>query len=125
MKRDLDLVRRLLVAVTESGGTKPLNGEALAALVDSDTRSVNFHLKLLHDAGWIETLGKPHYTSQTFDAVPDMVLVASISHEGYAFLEAVGEPSRWKKFLLAAGGKVVDASLPGVLQLATRFVTQG
>lgn len=123
MKRDLDLLRRILVAVEESDGTKPLSGDSLAGLVDSDTRSVNFHLKLLADARWIETVGSPHYTSQTFDAVPDLVVVASLTNEGHAFLEAVGEPSRWNRFLLWAGEKVADAGLTTVLQLATRFVT--
>lgn len=125
MKRDLNLLRRLLVAVEGSDGAKPLNGEALAGLVGAETRSVNFHLKLLADAGWIETVGSPHYTSRTFDAVPDLVMVGVFTNEGHAFLDAVGEPSRWRRFLLWAGEKVADAGLAAVLQLATRFGTSG
>lgn len=120
MKRNLELVRRILLEVEESGGKSPLNGKQLAELTGSDERTVNYHLKLLVEARWVESRGKPHYSSRTSDAVPDMVLVSSLTAEGHRFIEAVGEPSRWKKFLARAGEKIFEATLTMVLQSATR-----
>lgn len=107
--------------MAKSDGQLPLNGEQLAELTRADVRTVNYHLKLLVEAGWIESLGKPHYTSRTSDAVPDLVLVSSLTNEGHKFVEAVREPSRWKQFLAWAGEKVAEAGLSTVLQLAIRF----
>lgn len=123
MKRNLDLCRRLLLEVEESGGQPPLNGRQLAQLTGVDERTVNYQLKLLVEAGWVESVGEPHYTSRSSDAVPDLVLVSSLTNAGHNFLEVVGEPSRWQKFLVWAGEKLVSASLSTVLQLAMRFAT--
>lgn len=121
MKRDIDLLRRILLEVENSDGTSPLNGRRLAQLTGADERAVNYQLKLLVDAGWVESVGEPHYTSRSSDAVPDLVLVSSLTNKGHDFLEAVGEPSRLQRFLAWAGEKLVGASLSTVLQQAVRF----
>jgi len=121
MNRNLDLCRRLLLEVKKSGGTSPLNGSQLARLTGADEHTVNYHLELLVDAGWVRSIGKPHYTSRSSDAVPDRVLVSSLTNEGHDFLEAVGEPSRLQKFLTWAGDRLAGAGLSAVLQLVVRF----
>lgn len=125
MQRDLELLKSILLEVEKSDGKSPLNGKQLAERTAADERTVNYHLKLLVEAGWIETLGKPHYTSRTSDAVPDLVLVSSLTNDGHNFVRAVGEPSRWKKFLAWAGDKVAGASLSTLAQMAIRFATGG
>ncbi len=125
MKRNLELLRGILLEVEKSDGRSPLNGKQLAEITEADERTVNYHLKLLVEAGWIEALGEPHYASRTADSVPDLVLVSSLTNDGHNFVEAVGEPSRWKKFLAWAGDKVAGASLSTLAQLAMRFATGG
>lgn len=121
MHRNLELCRKVLLEMEKSGGRSPLNGRQLAQLTGADERAVNYQLKLLVEAGWVESVGKPHYAKRSSDAVPDRVLVSSLTNAGHDFLEVVGEPSRWQKFLVWAGEKLVSASLSTVLQLAMRF----
>ena len=126
MKRDLDLIRRVVLVVEKScDGRKLLNGADIAGEAKSDERTVNYHLKLLHDEALIETKGEPHYTSRHHDSVPDRVLVSGLTCHGHEFVEAARDDSRWKKFLKEQGPQMAGAALGAVIQSVLGLTFRG
>lgn len=115
MKRDLELMRKILIAIADRDGTRPTRGDELAPTLGSEVRVVNHHLDLLHRAGWIETMGLPHRSHRTADTVPDLVLVSSLTNEGHAFLDAVRDEASWGRFIKTWGAKLAEASLSVIL----------
>jgi hypothetical protein len=123
VERDLGLIRRLLLEVEECDGRSPIRGDQLAERVGSAGRTVNYHLKLAHDAGLIETAGRtPHYSSRDSDSVPDSVLVSCLTGKGHDFVAAVRDESRWRKFLKEKGPQLIGATLAAVLQSLATFL---
>jgi hypothetical protein len=107
MKRDMELVRKMLLAVeAEASGYAP---NPLA--IDSYTEEqIGYHAYLIADAGLAEgidqtTMGSPSPEYQ----------LRHLTSSGHDFLDAAREPSRWQK----AMAKVADAGgsiTIGVLQ---------
>lgn len=127
MKRDLDLIRRIVLVVEEScDGRKLMNGAEIADETESDERIVNYHLKLLREADVVETAGgTPHYTSTRHDSVPDRVLVSGLTCHGHEFADAARDDSRWKEFLKEQGPKMAGAALGAVIQAVLGFAFRG
>lgn len=122
MKRDLDLIRQIMFTVQNHDGRGLLNGGQIAGDVGGEERAVNYQLKLLHEAGWIETAGgTPKYSSRSWDSVPELVAVSGVSGEGHDFLDAAGDESRWKRFLSGYGPQLAGAALGSVVQALLGF----
>lgn len=99
MKRDFDLIRLLLIeaeAQQEPFFTKRTE------IAGFDTEQVAYHAMLLMDAGLID--GEDASTNSA------NVLVRRLTFEGHDFLDAVRDPSIWRKTrdrLTKAGGGFV------------------
>jgi DNA-binding transcriptional ArsR family regulator len=98
MKRDLDLVRELLLALeaAETSLTVP-------ALAGYSGELVSYHFLLLRDAGLVtlDERGPPHRRKSGY----------RLTWEGHELLDAAREPHRWQKaksLIEAAGGVTFD-----------------
>ncbi len=92
LRRDMDLLRRLLIAIAEGRCDVP-----------SDEDSVKFHLGLMIEAGLLR--GRAEWLGQE---IPRTVQIEGISWAGYDFLAAIREDAVWhrvKAALAKVGGQ--------------------
>ena len=91
MHRDLDLLRKIVLAIEDApGGWAPRRLE-----VDGYTRSqISYHAHLLVDAGLAEGRDVTHQQSEGPEA-----LITSLTWSGHEFAEAARDESRWNKAL--------------------------
>lgn len=96
MKRDIDLIREILLQVE---ATPSNNMWKAKPLLGCDVTDVVAHVRLAQDAGLLEAI----FTKTGTHAVVQRML-----NDGYDFLEQSKLPSRWEK----AKSKIVTESLP-------------
>jgi hypothetical protein len=106
MKRDLDLMRKMLLRIEEKGGVPPstLSIEDFLDLCDQPY-VLSLHIDLLRDAGFIEAVG-PSYDGDMRDY--DII---RITLQGYEYLEAVRNARIWKSVkdkIAVIGGATLD-----------------
>jgi hypothetical protein len=96
MKRDMELIKKILLAVEEKNTFyEPFSSSEFGIQGYEDAELV-YHLKLAHEAGLIEIMGnKP---VQTMGATPQY-FVKSLTWEGHEFLEASKNPTVWNKVI--------------------------
>jgi Hypothetical protein (DUF2513) len=111
MKRDMDLIRDLLLAV--EGGQKNFNFASKAfalavgfpdetGLSDEESSQKVHHINLLQKAGFIELV--------TVSAT-DQFFVSGLTWEGHDLVDSIRDPNTWKKTkegAFAAGGWTFD-----------------
>ena len=86
MKRDFELVRKLLLEFEGEG-------------IDPGTyteQQILYHKALLLEAGFAEG-PKPHYSSGEFFEIPDKVIIRKLTWEGHDFIDAIRDEDRWQK----------------------------
>lgn len=89
MKRDLDLIRKLLLAM-ESREHAFVQDEL--TIEGYTEEQVGFHIYLLGEAGLAKVAGNTHLQSQSPSALP-----VNLTWEGYEFLEAAKDETLWGK----------------------------
>jgi hypothetical protein len=95
MKRDMDLIREILLRAEET----PAGSRWVAeSLLGHNTAEVVEHVKLLIDAGYVD--------GRTVTSEAAMIL--RITHDGHEFIDASREPTRWEK----AKAKALSAGVP-------------
>ncbi len=116
MKRDMDLVRKILLKIEDSpeySFINPFNIEGY------DDNQVSYHLELLDEAGLIKA--RDESTMGGYCWIPDC-----LTWEGHEFLEASRDDNRWekaKKTIIEKGGSFAFSLLQNVLiQLMTKAV---
>lgn len=116
MKRDLDLIRDMLMVIEAAPSDLYLRSEDfLGACNDLD--KIVYHLKLLNDAGLIQVL-------DTSTKLGDDFLVERMTFAGHDYLDAIRDKAIWEKIkdkLIPFGGQV---SLDIVKELGVAFVKQ-
>ena len=114
MKRNLDLVRQLLLAVESS------DEDVVASLVEKGytEEQIGFHCYLLGDAGYAKVID----TTTIADAFPQATVLC-LTWQGYEFLDAARESQRWKK-AKGALGRVGSVSLDVVIDLLKQYAKQ-
>jgi hypothetical protein len=99
MRRDMNLVRKVLLAVEAGNQLDPIEG--------CSEDEVKYHKKLVIDAGLAEGTAKKDSTKAT--DIPAAVIIRSLTWAGHDFVDAIGDESRWAKvkaFLADAGKQV-------------------
>jgi hypothetical protein len=91
MKRDMDLIRKILFAIEEqyNPGDGLINGLAVS---DYDFKTIAEHCNLLHQQGLV-TSYQPFYADNT---IYDF-RVGNLSSKGYDYLELVRNDEIWNK----------------------------
>lgn len=118
MKRDMDLVREILMRV-ESFPNYPV-GQRIAISEHSE-EEINYHIFLLHDAGLIQ--GNTNFKGQI-----DPRFVHSLTWKGCEFLEAAKDNTRWnetKKQLGKIGANVFEIMFRVLVESALKEITRG
>jgi hypothetical protein len=108
MKRDMDLVRQILIEI-ESDLEWPDGG---CFTPDDPVRS--YHLHLLLQAGLLEGSEK-----QVLGGVPPRFLITGLSWQGHEFLAASADQDRWTRFKKSAGTALSSIPFPVITKLLT------
>lgn len=102
MKRDMDLIRAMLLAIEADN-----HGFAPEMAIDGYTQEqIGYHAVLLGEAG----LAKVHDVTHGGSHSPE-ALITRLTWEGHEFLDAARENNRWNKAKDTIG-KIGGASLP-------------
>ena len=105
MKRDFNLVRKILQDMENAEPMKIFNGFPFEGY---DKPTVHEHIELLIEAGLLD--GKVHRTRDS-----SMPMVSRLTWAGHDFLDAMKDESIWKKaqdsLLKPAGGVAFDVLL--------------
>lgn len=103
MKRDMDLVRKILFAIEEYSLQDPIRNFTIEGYDDA---TVHYHLGLMNEAGLIHVI-------DLSDLATAMYFPTQLTWSGHEFLEAVRAESRWsdvKQEMGKAGGFVFDVA---------------
>ncbi|PPT33861.1 hypothetical protein XarjCFBP7653_21095 [Xanthomonas arboricola] len=97
MKRDMELVRQILLAVE--------SGQAKSAFDGYDDDSIKYHKALVIEAGLAE--GSVLKSGTGNREIPANVVLKKLTWAGHDFIDAISSESNWKKvkFFLQDGGK--------------------
>ena len=101
MKRNMDLIRRVLIEIEEADND-PDEWIDLSFAEWSDN-AVSYHIKMLHDAGLIEARDLSDLSGSDWRPT-------SITWEGHEFLDAARNDTVWKKAMTKLKGQA--ASVP-------------
>ena len=113
MKRDFDLVRKLLVYFEEKPGPEHVK---IPPIEGYDELTIKYHLFLLHDAGLLRC--EPQ-TSSSSDRVIE-VLPFDLTWDGHEFLAKIRDDGLWQKTkdtILNKGGQLTINTITTVATL--------
>jgi len=103
MKRDLELIRKLLITIEEN--PKP-QFDGVLSVDGYNDETVLFHLDLLNDAGFIDATISKDETGEIINAFPNHITWA-----GYEFLDLARNNSVWDKSKKVIKEKSVSISV--------------
>jgi hypothetical protein len=116
MKRDMDLIREILLEVEKRQG---LTGWLDLQIPSRDTEEVAYHVKLLDQAGYLQATDLSSHDG--FYWAPK-----SLTWEGHEFLDAARNETVWakaKSFIRENGGSVpLEVVKAFMVQVATSFL---
>lgn len=115
MKRDMDLVRKLLLFVEENQEFDSMDSQEIE-LDGYSEGQIGYHLKIMVDGGLLDA-----QDTTTNDSVSYDFFIRSITLYGHEFLDAVRDAGVWnhtKKALLPIG----SASLDVVESIAVAYI---
>lgn len=116
MKRDLNLIRNMLLRIEELNSTKQkITIESFLDLC-ADSALISLHIELLIDSNYIET-SEPIYCGVIKD-----FLIYRITSDGYDYLDSIRENSIWERtenMLFKVGG---SAALDVVKSVAASII---
>jgi len=109
MKRDLQLIRKLLLFIEDkSNGSEPIRGNI--PIEDYTEQQIHYHLGLLTSAGLIKAIGANR---------GDMViyLPITLTWDGHEFLDAARNETIWKKTMSKIGEVTESIAIPLLKEL--------
>lgn len=119
MKRDMDLIRAILLACEAHEHGRAPRELQIEGYTDEQ---IGFHVHLMGEAGLLRTTDVTHTGSTSPSAMP-----IAITWDGYEFLEASRNENNWQKVKAAAhasGGFVLSAVKDVLVQLAASALAQ-
>lgn len=116
MKRDMDLVRRILMEVERSDG--PLDARDLLNGHES-LESVIYHITIMQEGGLLSASVERDMNGICTDAV-----IANLTWEGQDFLANVRSDSVWHKAKKTIAQKLGDASFSVLSSLASKIASE-
>jgi Hypothetical protein (DUF2513) len=118
MKRDMELIRELMLAI-ESRDDTEYWAENLEVSGDRDITEIKGHLELLVDAGFIEaTVNYDNGSGSPY------ILIDKISWDGHEFLGNARNESVWKKAMLIVTEKGGGVSVGVLMQVLASVAKQ-
>jgi len=124
MKRDLDLVRKILFAM-EKDETQTKFGEGEPEIDGYEREDIVYHMRIMAQAGLLHVYKSelPHLNDAHLQWRMPKTYVSSysISWNGYEFLDAARDNTRWEK-AKGAMAKAGEFVLPVLMQLLTQYL---
>jgi len=114
MRRDFELIRKLLLFFEEKEGQKPVK---VLSIEGYDELTIKYHLVLLHDAGLLRC--EP-IRSSTSDRVI-YVIPFELTWDGHEFLEKIRNETTWRKIMDTIKVKGGAIAFSVINQLATKI----
>jgi len=90
MKRDMDLLRSILIKVESC--EDPSGLDRMPAVEGYDEAEVSYHMTLLHDAGLVKAL----VSDESGAPYPEFLQI-NLTWDGHEFLSVAKDDSVWKK----------------------------
>ena len=113
MKRDMDLVRQLLMEIEQESQWP--HGQCIT----TEDASKSYHLHLLIQSGLAE--GKE---SLVMGGEPPQFLISGLTWQGHEFLSASADQGRWSQFKKSAGTGLGSIPFPVIVKLLTDGIEQ-
>jgi Hypothetical protein (DUF2513) len=117
MKRDMDLIRKILIKIED---LPTYDKQVEIEVKDYAPENIQYHLKLLHDAKFIEVLNDG--TSELWVKVN--ITPTSLSWEGHEFLDAIRNETVWNKTKEIVKEKGVGLAFGIIKDLAIQIARQ-
>ena len=119
MKRDIDLVRKILFKMEDE--EKRSSYSNVIKLDGYSDQQINYHMKIMAQAGLlhIDSIETPTPTVEGWTQPKTKIDYYSISWDGHDFLDAARDDKRWEKakyIMLQVGGFVFDVGKQLLIQ---------
>jgi len=116
MKRDMDIVKRVLLVIEEKYKDVALYDWELS-IDDLDKQTIAYHCKILYDGGLISD-----YKAQYADGEIWSFGVSSLTWEGHDFLDKIRDDSIWSKTKETIKSKGLPMTLDVVKVVASSII---
>lgn len=115
MKRDMDLIRDILIKVEENDGKLFIKGNVGEEEYERDC----YHVELLKEAGFLVA-----NITKTDGGIYYSVSISRLTWEGHNFLDNIRSDTVWKKVKSRLAKVGETASIEVISKIATTIVTQ-
>jgi len=115
MKRDMDLVRLILLEIEEKYQSTVIYNMTIDGY---DTETVAYHCKILYEAGLISDYKAQYADNEIFGFG-----VGSLTWNGNDFLEKIRDDSRWKKVKDIIAQKGLPMIIETIKSIANAIIT--
>ncbi|MFN8413658.1 MAG: DUF2513 domain-containing protein [Anaerolineales bacterium] len=116
MKRDMDLIRKILFAIEEQ--YKPGEGSIWGLEIDGyDMPTIAEHCDLLYQQGFIKS-----YKASYGDGVIQVFAIGNISSSGYDYLELIRNNAVWDKTKVEMEKKELPQTFESIAKIAGVFM---
>lgn len=115
MKRDMDLVRKLLFELEKKGHIIAASDTMVIEGEDYDDRTIEYHLRILADSSFVAA----EYTSSGY------ISHYRLTWQGHEFVESIRDDTRWSQLKEAsakAGAASIDAIAKAALGTAIKLI---
>lgn len=114
MKRDMDLIRLILLQIEETHFDTALYGLEIEGY---DNATIAYHCHLLHDAGYVFT-----YDELCAEDGTDDFAVGALTWAGHEYLERIRDNTRWGKIKRALCDKGLPVTIDMVKMIADAYI---
>lgn len=115
MKRDMDLVRKILLKIEEEYISTAIYNLHIEGY---DIATVAYHCKILHEAGLVSDYGAQYGSDEIY-----VFGVGALTWEGNDYLDKIRDDSFWKKTKDAINQKGLPLILDTIKTVSTAFIT--
>lgn len=119
MKRDPELVRKLLIFFEDKADCELIEAKAIH-IDDYDSATIQYHLDLMYEAGFLN--GEPVWTERTERLI--YFLPFRLTWKGHEFLDAARNETIWKKAKEVLGTESLTLSFESLYQLLVRLASE-
>ena len=118
MKRDMDLIRTLLLMAEEECGTEPLTQFEIEGYEDQE---IYYHIELILQAGFV--VGGISTTTTSEKKVVDNT-IRSVTWEGHELLDMIRDPTIWDKTKTRLGDSIESVGVAIILDVAKTIIKE-
>lgn len=119
MKRDLDLVRAILIAVEDHEEQRGIFLSKLESQLDWEQSGIVYHVEIMEEAGLLLAKINKDEAGQTV-----LVYVQRLTWKGHEFLDAARNQDVWEKLKEATASKSLSLAAEVLQDLLTKYAFQ-